>query len=96
MAKVDLHRQALEDCQSAANRLSKEFADLAGGYPAKSADSSIFGDLTGSSSLAALLDKIETGVAGELGHVQNKLQGVERALEKVRDNVHTASQASGA
>lgn len=95
MAKIDLHRQALEDCQSSANRLSKEFADLAGQYPAKSADSKIFGDLTGSASLAAVLDKIETGVSGELGQAQHKLQGVERALEKVVDNVRAANKSSG-
>ncbi|MFI7697916.1 hypothetical protein [Nonomuraea sp. NPDC049480] len=96
MADLDLHFQALEDCASAARKVARELADVVSTYPAKSTDSSIFGKLTGSSGLAGVIDEVEGMVDGELGHAKSKLEGVERALDKVRDNVRTANQASGA
>ncbi|TMR89959.1 hypothetical protein [Nonomuraea basaltis] len=96
MAALDLHFQALEDCASAARRVASELAELVSAYPAKSTDASIFGSLSGSSGLADVVDQAENMVDGELGHARSKLQGVERALDKVRENVRTANTASGA
>ncbi|MGW0811380.1 hypothetical protein [Nonomuraea sp. NPDC002799] len=94
MAGLALHFQALDDCGSAARGVAREIADLVSGYPAKSTDSSIFGKLADSSGLAALIDKVENVVDSELGDAQGKFEGVERALDKVRDNVRAANKAS--
>ncbi|MCK2215797.1 hypothetical protein MF672_018650 [Actinomadura sp. ATCC 31491] len=96
MGGLDLHFQALEDCASTARRVAKEASELGGGYPAAATDSTIFGKLADSSGLAAAVDSVENAVDGELGQAGSKLEGVERALDKVRQNVRTANRASGA
>ncbi|MEV4104949.1 hypothetical protein AB0J42_32315 [Nonomuraea sp. NPDC049649] len=96
VADLDLHFQALEECASAARIAASKLYDLAGDYPAESVSSSIFGKLSDSSSLAGFVDDVEKLVDSELGHAHRKLKGVERALDKVEENVRTANNASGA
>ncbi|MBB6346158.1 hypothetical protein ACWGH8_23250 [Nonomuraea muscovyensis] len=93
MAGLSLQYQALEDGEAAANRLSKRYKELAGGYPAGTADSSIFGKLDDSSALAGLLDEMETEVGDELGAAQSKLSSVGSALDKVWTYVYRADTA---
>ncbi|MEW9550472.1 hypothetical protein [Nonomuraea sp. NPDC050783] len=96
MGGLGLHFQALEECGSAARRVAKEISDLVAGYPATATDSTIFGRLADSSGLAGAVDSVENEVDAELGSARGKLEGVERALDKVRQNVRTAEVAGGA
>ncbi|QYC42421.1 hypothetical protein Nocox_24090 [Nonomuraea coxensis DSM 45129] len=96
MGGLEVHFQALEDCASAARKVAKEVNDLGGGFPAGATDSSIFGKLADSSGLASAVDAVEKAADEELGQAGSKLEGVERALDKVRQNVRTANRASGA
>ncbi|MFF0770440.1 hypothetical protein ACFYUK_16265 [Nonomuraea wenchangensis] len=96
MGGLEVHFQALEDCASVALRVGKEATELGGGYPAGATDSLIFGKLADSSGLASAVDAIEKEAGGELGQAGSKLKGVEAALDKVRQNVRKANQASGA
>ncbi|MFG1613751.1 hypothetical protein ACGFI3_13380 [Nonomuraea wenchangensis] len=95
MGGLEVHFQALEDCASAARRVAKEAKELGGGYPAGATDSSIFGKLADSSGLASAVDAVEKAAGEELGHAGSKLEGVERALDKVRQNLRNANLASG-
>ncbi|GAA4233995.1 archaellum component FlaC [Streptosporangium album] len=94
MAGTDIHFDALEQCRTTTKKLAGKYGDLADTYPATSADSSIFGRLTDSSALASAIDTIEKMVDDELGQVKNKLEGVERALDTVQENVRGANKAS--
>jgi hypothetical protein len=96
MTALGIHLQALEDCASAAGRVARELRDLVSGYPAASTDSKIFGELADSAGLARAVDRVEKAVDVELEDARGKLEGVERALDKVRENVDTANRASGA
>ncbi|HEX4815301.1 MAG TPA: hypothetical protein VFV66_21375 [Nonomuraea sp.] len=96
MTALDLHFQALEDCASAARKVARELGDLVSGYPAASTDSTIFGRLADSAGLAGAVNQVESVVDGELGDARGKLDGVERALDRVEQNVRTADRASGA
>ncbi|MFD8532942.1 hypothetical protein ACFV0L_36585 [Streptosporangium canum] len=89
MANLDIHFDALDDCRTAAKKLAGKFGDLAETYPAQSTDSSIFGKLTSSSALAAAVDGIEKTVDSEMGNVKSKLEGVERALSTVEENLRS-------
>jgi hypothetical protein len=96
VARDGLYFQTLDDCRGAAQKLATKFEEVGGQYPAKSADSTIFGKLTDSSGLAAILDQVETVVDSELGKVASNLRSIERALDKVEDNIRDADKASGA
>ncbi|GAA4507290.1 hypothetical protein [Nonomuraea ferruginea] len=96
VADLGLHFQALEECASAARKAASRLSELGDDYPVTGTSSSIFGKLTDSSGLATLVDDVENTVDTELGHAGRKLRGVERALDKVEQNVRTANNASGA
>ncbi|MDA0635890.1 hypothetical protein OUY22_20915 [Nonomuraea sp. MCN248] len=91
-----LHFQTLDDCASAARKAARRFTELGAGYPVKNTDASIFGKLDDSTGLAGLVGQVEDLADTELGHAGKKLEGVERALDKVEQNVRTANKASGA
>ncbi|GGQ02559.1 hypothetical protein GCM10010140_35920 [Streptosporangium pseudovulgare] len=95
MAGVDIHFQMLDQCRTTAKTLAGKFEELGGQYPAKTADSSVFGRLTDSSGLAAALDTVEKTLDDQLGRVGKKLRLVERALDQVQDNVRGANRAGG-
>jgi hypothetical protein len=94
MAGLDIHFEALDDCRTSAKTVSGKFGDLAEGYPARSADSSIFGKLAGSAGLAAAVDKVESTADGEFGKAKSLVESVERALDLVEDNVRKANSPS--
>ncbi|SFL23791.1 hypothetical protein SAMN05216275_1892 [Streptosporangium canum] len=94
MANLDIHFDALDDCRTAAKKIAGKFGDLAETYPAQTTDSSMFGRLTSSSELATLVDGIEKTVDSEMGDVQNKLKGVERALSTVEENLRSVKYPS--
>ncbi|WP_113704147.1 hypothetical protein [Nonomuraea lactucae] len=96
MAGFYLQFQALKDGQAAAGRLSKHYTELAGGYPAKGTDSTIFGRLDGAFTLAALLDRVESEVGDELRFAQRRVRSVESTLDKVWDVVRRTNRANGA
>lgn len=96
MAGFSLQFQALEDGESAARRLAKDYGELASGYPAKGADSSIFGRLDGSAALAALLDRVEETVGDELEFAKRRLTDVERTLDRVWQVIRNTNRANGA
>ncbi|NUO96804.1 MAG: hypothetical protein HOV96_15060 [Nonomuraea sp.] len=94
MAGLDIHFDALDDCRTAAKTVAGKFGDLADGYPAKAADSSIFGKLAGSSALATAVDLVESTADREFGKAKSLVQSVERALDLVESNVRKANSPS--
>ncbi|MBN6050455.1 hypothetical protein JYK22_00805, partial [Nonomuraea sp. RK-328] len=94
MAILDLHYQALDDGQTAARDLVKDYRAAAGNYPAATADSLMFGRLDGASSLASLLDRVEHLASDDLEYAHRRLSGVESGLEEVRRNTRGADKAS--
>ncbi|MFI6787893.1 hypothetical protein ACIBG4_11235 [Nonomuraea sp. NPDC050383] len=94
MAGLDLRYEALDDGQTVARELVKDYRAAAGGYPAATADSLMFGRLDGSSALAGLLDEVEQIISDDLEYAHRRLSGVESALEDVRSNVKKAEKAS--
>ncbi|WP_336207641.1 hypothetical protein [Nonomuraea sp. LPB2021202275-12-8] len=94
MAVLDIHFDALDDCRSAAKRLAGKFGELAEGYPAETTSSSIFGKLAGVSALATAVDGVEKTASSEFGKAKTLVEGVERALDQVQDNVRTANKPS--
>ncbi|NUR88107.1 MAG: hypothetical protein HOY71_28810 [Nonomuraea sp.] len=94
MAGLDIHFDALDDCRIAAKTVAGKFGDLAEGYPAKAADSSIFGKLADSSALATAVDLVESTADREFGKAKSLVQSVERALDLVESNVRKANTPS--
>ncbi|MFD1931559.1 MULTISPECIES: hypothetical protein [Nonomuraea] len=100
MAGLDVHFQALNECGRAAKNASKALvpgdmmaADKLPALPGKLTDSTAFGKLDNSHSLAADIDKIWTEVVkDDLEEARNKLGGVERALDKVETNIRAADR----
>ncbi|WP_433244260.1 hypothetical protein ACQPYK_41325 [Streptosporangium sp. CA-135522] len=95
MANLDVHFDALDDCRTAAKKLAGKFDHLAETYPAQTTDSHIFGTMESSSRLAAAVDVIEKTVDAEMGDVKSKLEGVERALSTVEENLRSVKYPSG-
>ncbi|MEV0194833.1 hypothetical protein [Nonomuraea sp. NPDC050691] len=94
MAGLDLQYQALDNGQTVARELVKDYSAAAGGYPAATADSLMFGKLDGASSLAGLLDSVEQIASEDLEYAHRRLSGVESGLEEVRSNTRKAGKAS--
>ncbi|GAA3115415.1 hypothetical protein [Streptosporangium carneum] len=95
MAGIDYNYDALEQCRTTTRKLVGKFGELGEPYPAKGTDSTMFGRLTDASALATAVDGIEKTVDDELANVTGKLDGVERALNDVQDNVRAANTAGG-
>ncbi|MFJ2030196.1 hypothetical protein [Streptosporangium sp. NPDC087985] len=95
VAGTDIHFDALDQCRTTTKKLAGKYGDLGGTYPATSTDSSIFGRLADSGALAGAVDMIENTVDSELGQVKSKLEGVERALDDVQENVRKVNRATG-
>ncbi|GAA2643071.1 MULTISPECIES: hypothetical protein [Nonomuraea] len=100
MAGLDVHFQALDECARAAKNASKALVpgDMMSPrklppLPGKLTDSTVFGRLDNSQSLAIDIDKIWRDVLGtDLGLARSKLGGVERALDKVETNIRAADK----
>ncbi|MGW4412185.1 hypothetical protein ACWEJ6_49880 [Nonomuraea sp. NPDC004702] len=91
MAGLDIHFEALDDCRIAAKTVAGKFGDLAEGFPAGAADSSIFGKLADSAALATAVDQVESVADREFGKAKSLVQSVERALDLVESNVRKAN-----
>ncbi|MFI6918569.1 hypothetical protein ACIBIZ_01350 [Nonomuraea spiralis] len=91
MAGLDIHFDALDDCRIAANGVVGKFGDLADDYPAKAADSTIFGKLADSSALATVVDRVENTADREFSKAKSLVQSVERAMDLVQSNVRKAN-----
>ncbi|MEV0145224.1 MULTISPECIES: hypothetical protein [unclassified Nonomuraea] len=94
MAGLDLQYKALDDGQTVARELAKDYSAAAGGYPAPTADSLMFGKLDSSSALAGLLDEVEQIASDDLEYAHRRLSGVEAGLEDVRGNTKKAGKSS--
>ena len=91
MAGVDLNREALARLRVSVHTQAGKLATVGDGFPAKdAAGSSLFGTLTGATELAAAIGTVETHVDEEMTAVKNRLDGVERALDTVEDNIQKA------
>ncbi|MEU7896851.1 hypothetical protein AB0B45_28815 [Nonomuraea sp. NPDC049152] len=94
---MDMHFQALDKCRSDANKAAGQYESLDRAMPEKAktpTDSSIFGQVEARQSLTTAIDTAWSTLSGELGQARNKLKGVERALDKVQDNVREAHKAT--
>ncbi|MFE3447472.1 hypothetical protein ACFXJ8_00945 [Nonomuraea sp. NPDC059194] len=102
MAGLDVHFQALDECARAANNASKALVPgammsaeklPAPPKPGTPTDSTAFGRLGNSQSLAKDIDTIWHDILEtDLGLARDKLAGVERALDKVEANVRAADK----
>ncbi|GAA3812164.1 hypothetical protein GCM10022226_36030 [Sphaerisporangium flaviroseum] len=88
MAGIDLNREALAKLRTSVHTQAGKLATVGDGFPAKdAAASSIFGTLEGAGALAAAIGRVEGHVDRELGTVKSRLDGVERALDTIEQNV---------
>ncbi|NUW44506.1 hypothetical protein [Nonomuraea rhodomycinica] len=92
MAGLDLQYKALDDGQTVAGELVKDYRAAAGDYPA-TASSLMFGKLDGASALAGLLDSVEKIASEDLEYAHRRLSGVESGLEEVETNTRKATKA---
>jgi flagellin-like hook-associated protein FlgL len=91
VGKLDLNREALSKLRVAVHAQGGRLATVGDDFPAKSgASSSLFGTLAGAQELAAAIGRVEGHADSELGTVKSRLDGVERALDAIEDNVTTA------
>jgi hypothetical protein len=95
VAGIDLNREALARLRVSVHTQAGKLAAVGDGFPAKDAASpSLFGTLTGAADLAAAIGRVEGHVDRELGTVKSRLDGVERALDTIEDNVRKAEHAT--
>jgi hypothetical protein len=91
VAGIDLNREALAGLRVSVHTQAGKLATVGDGFPAKDAASpSIFGTLEGAGALATAIGRVEGHVDGELGTVKSRLDGVERALDTIEENVLNA------
>ncbi|WP_405140164.1 hypothetical protein OG589_25155 [Sphaerisporangium sp. NBC_01403] len=92
---IDLNRDALAKLRVAVNVQGGKLAAVGDEFPAKdAAGPSVFGTLTGAGALAAAIGRVEGHVDAELGTVKSRLDGVERALDTIEDNVRNAEHGT--
>lgn len=95
MGNLDLNREALAKMRVAVNSQGRRLATVGDDFPAGSgASSSLFGTLDGAQELAAAIGRVEGHADSELGTVKSRLDGVERALDTIEDNVTTAERGT--
>ncbi|MGJ6968456.1 hypothetical protein ACSDR0_41770 [Streptosporangium sp. G11] len=93
MGKLDLSREALAKLRVAVNTQGGRLAAVGDDFPAKGgASPSLFGTLTGAQELADAIGRVEGHADKELGTVKSRLDGVERALDTIEDNVTAAGR----
>lgn len=86
-----MNREALAKLRVAVSTQGGRLATVGDDFPAKGgASSSLFGTLPGAQELADAIGKVEGHADSELGTVKSRLDGVERALDTIEDNVLTA------
>ncbi|MCG5218956.1 hypothetical protein [Streptosporangium sp. KLBMP 9127] len=94
---MEIHFEALDRCRTAARTASGDFETLDGDMPntaSKPTESAIFGTVDGASGLASAIDSGWGTLSDELGDAKVKLDGVERALSDVEENVREANRAT--
>lgn len=95
MGNLDLNREALAKLRVTVNSQGGRLATVGDDFPARSgASSSLFGTLDGAQELADAIGRVEGYADGELGTVKSRLDGVERALDTIEDNVTTAERGT--
>ncbi|GAA4196167.1 hypothetical protein GCM10022252_43060 [Streptosporangium oxazolinicum] len=96
MGELDLNREALTRLRVAVNTEGRKLAGVGDDFPAASgASPSIFGTLAGAQELADAIGRVEGHADRELGTVKSRLDGVERALDTIEDNVTAAERDTG-
>lgn len=93
MVVLDVHYKALEECGRAAYRLAKDFDRAYGELkPAAETDAAkLFGKLDGAAALVGQIKKVdEETIKKEFGEAAERLRAVEKALDKVEQNVKEA------
>jgi hypothetical protein len=95
---VDIYYQALDTCRTAARNASSDYGEVVGGGAPDRARTptaaTIFGAVDDAAGLASAVDTAWATLGDELADAKNKLLAVERALEKVEDNVGSANHAT--
>ncbi|MFF3438386.1 hypothetical protein [Streptosporangium sp. NPDC002721] len=95
MGKLDLNREALAKLRVTVNTQGRKLATVGDDFPAKGgASSSLFGTLAGAQELAGAIGRVEGHADSELGTVKSRLDGVERALDTIEDNVTAAERGT--
>ncbi|MFF5113792.1 hypothetical protein [Streptosporangium sp. NPDC000509] len=96
MGRFDLNREALAKLRVTVNTQGGRLAGVGDDFPAKGgASSSIFGTLAGAEELADAIGRGEGYADRELGTVKSRLDGVERALDTIEENVTRAERNTG-
>ncbi|WP_181019849.1 hypothetical protein [Nonomuraea typhae] len=99
MAGVDVYYDAFDDFRTACRKAASgmNVSDAITNDPKKpvkapgpTTDSSIFGKLAKSGTLATAVDGVWKELGDELGLVKSNLQGVERAIDQVETNLRKA------
>lgn len=75
---------ALDGCRRTTLREAGQFGGIADGFTARHVDSSIFGALPVAGRLAALTGQVDTAATSQFAIAEQRLRGVERALDAVR------------
>ncbi|QYC38713.1 hypothetical protein Nocox_05430 [Nonomuraea coxensis DSM 45129] len=98
MSYVDVYMQALDDCGRQVRRVSKmldfdnTFEDSEAQKPPEKMDSRLFGRLKGAGELAGQIDDVWGAFKAELAAGQDRLDRVERSLDKVVTNYREAEK----
>ncbi|MGP3911793.1 hypothetical protein OHA25_59345 [Nonomuraea sp. NBC_00507] len=109
MADLDIHLSALDRCREAINKAAGQYEDtLRERNPGRQAydehgnlrnnrtpvNEEIFGDLPDSGLLATAADNVWTAVAREMDQAYRKLDGTERGLSSVEENIRAAHRGT--
>ncbi|GII60378.1 hypothetical protein Skr01_04630 [Sphaerisporangium krabiense] len=95
MSGIELNREALAKLRGAVRTQRGRLATVGDGFPPKDAPSaSLFGTLAGAEALAAAIGRVDGHADGEFGTVSSRLDGVERALDLIEENVRTAHRTT--